>query len=80
MNENQIGVDLRYAARKWREPTLDARPEEQVAVARGDELEVDQMKLLRVGDGRILLGRTEHGCVAQGGSSCRPLDSELRSA
>jgi len=33
-------------------------------VAREDELEIDQMKLLRVGDRRIVLARTEQGYAA----------------
>lgn len=65
VNRNQIGVDPRYAgAGKWKETTVDVRPGEAVAVARTDELEVDQMKLVRVGDRRIVLGRTDQGYVA----------------
>jgi nitrite reductase/ring-hydroxylating ferredoxin subunit/uncharacterized membrane protein len=65
VNRNQIGVDPRYArAGKWKEATLEARPGEAVTVARADELEVDQMKLLRVGGRRIVLGRTDQGYVA----------------
>jgi len=62
---NQIGVDHRYArAGKWKEQTVNARPGETIAAAREDELEVDQMKLLRVGDRRIVLARTEQGYSA----------------
>lgn len=61
---NQIGVDHRFArAGKWSE----AHPEPEggrVAVAELDDLEVDQMKLIVVGDRRIVLGRTEEGYVA----------------
>ena len=65
VNRNQIGVDHRYAgAGKWREATLDARAGVPVTVARADELAVNQLKLLRVGDRRIVLGRTEDGWVA----------------
>ena len=65
VNRNQIGVDPRYAAAgKWKEATLRGRPGEPFVVARSDELEVDQMKLLRVGDRRIVLARTEQGYVA----------------
>jgi nitrite reductase/ring-hydroxylating ferredoxin subunit/uncharacterized membrane protein len=61
---NQIGVDHRYAnAGTWRvEParvdgdTIDAGP--------ADELKVGQMKLLRVGELRIVVARTERGCAA----------------
>jgi nitrite reductase/ring-hydroxylating ferredoxin subunit/uncharacterized membrane protein len=62
---NQIGVDHRYAeAGKWREASVPERPGEPIAVARTDELEVDQMKLLRVDGRRIVLARTEDGYVA----------------
>jgi len=65
VNRNQIGVDPRYAnAGKWKEARVDARPGVPVTVATADELEVNQMKLLRVGDRRIVLGRTEQGYVA----------------
>jgi nitrite reductase/ring-hydroxylating ferredoxin subunit/uncharacterized membrane protein len=65
VNRNQIGVDPRYAgAGKWRESTVDAAPGKAAVVARSDELEVNQMKLLRVGDRRIVLARDETGYVA----------------
>jgi len=61
---NQIGVDHRYAnAGKWiEEPIVPASP--LVDVAATDELDVDQMKLLRIGANRIVLARTEAGYVA----------------
>jgi nitrite reductase/ring-hydroxylating ferredoxin subunit/uncharacterized membrane protein len=61
---NQIGVDHRYAnAGKWNErPLLPASGPVDVAAA--DELKIDQMKLLRVGQRRIVLARTERGHVA----------------
>jgi nitrite reductase/ring-hydroxylating ferredoxin subunit/uncharacterized membrane protein len=62
---NQIGVDHRYAdAGKWREQAVDAAPGEWVVVASADELKVNQMKLVRAGDRRIVLARTEDGYVA----------------
>lgn len=64
VNRNMIGVDHRFAnAGKWKEATLDpsARP---LVAAREDELEPGQMKLLRVGDRRIALARTDDGYVA----------------
>src|SRR3954454_6762482 len=65
VNRNQIGVDHRYArAGKWKEQAVEGRPGESVAVAREDELEVDQMKLVRVGDRRLVLARTARGYVA----------------
>jgi nitrite reductase/ring-hydroxylating ferredoxin subunit/uncharacterized membrane protein len=60
---NQIGVDHRYAgAGKWQEVRAsgDGRP----VVARADELEVDQMKLVHLDGERIVLARTEDGYVA----------------
>jgi hypothetical protein len=43
---------------------IDARKDQPVTVAKQDELQVDQMKLLRVGHKRIVLARTEKGYVA----------------
>jgi nitrite reductase/ring-hydroxylating ferredoxin subunit/uncharacterized membrane protein len=65
VTRNLIGVDHRYAqAGKWREETVVARKGHAVAVAKRDELQVDQMKLLLVGSKRIVLARTEQGYVA----------------
>jgi nitrite reductase/ring-hydroxylating ferredoxin subunit len=65
VTRNMIGVDHRYAqAGKWREQTIDARTEQPVVVAKSDELQLNQMKLLRVGTKRIVLARTESGYVA----------------
>jgi nitrite reductase/ring-hydroxylating ferredoxin subunit/uncharacterized membrane protein len=65
VNRNQIGVDHRYAgAGKWREQRIEAQGDAPVAVAKADELKVDQMKLLHLGDRRIVLARTELGYVA----------------
>jgi len=60
---NQIGVDHRYAnAGRYR---VDAsRDDTTIDAASTDELKVGQMKLLRAGDRRIVLGRTEHGYAA----------------
>jgi nitrite reductase/ring-hydroxylating ferredoxin subunit/uncharacterized membrane protein len=60
---NQIGVDHRYAgAGKWQEvrESGDGRP----VIARTDELEVDQMKLVHLDGQRIVLARTGDGFVA----------------
>jgi nitrite reductase/ring-hydroxylating ferredoxin subunit/uncharacterized membrane protein len=73
---NQIGVDHRYAgAGKWKEETKEAHADDQVVVATADELKVNQMKLLHVGDRRIVLARTDGGycafgdrCTHRGGS------------
>jgi nitrite reductase/ring-hydroxylating ferredoxin subunit/uncharacterized membrane protein len=65
VTRNLIGVDHRYAqAGRWREATINAQPNRAIAVAMHDELKVDQMKLLRIGDKRIVLARTEQGYVA----------------
>ncbi|HEX6308279.1 MAG TPA: DUF2231 domain-containing protein [Longimicrobiales bacterium] len=65
VSRNQIGVDPRYAwAGKWKEAVVDARPGESVVVAAVDELKVNQMKLLRLRDRRLVLARTEQGYVA----------------
>jgi len=63
---NQIGVDHRYAqAGKWKEQAVEGRPGEWAVVARSDELKVNQMKLLRLGDGdrRVVLARTERATL-----------------
>jgi len=71
---NFIGPDHRYAGSgKWREREAEAgRP---VRVADGNELKVDQMMLVRVGEKRVVLARTEQGyaafddhCTHRGGS------------
>jgi nitrite reductase/ring-hydroxylating ferredoxin subunit/uncharacterized membrane protein len=65
VNRNQIGVDHRYAdAGKWREATIHATPGQLTDVAADDELQTNQMKLLRLGDRRIVLARDEQGYVA----------------
>jgi uncharacterized membrane protein/nitrite reductase/ring-hydroxylating ferredoxin subunit len=65
VNRNQIGVDHRYAqAGKWSEERIAGAGEVEVVVARSDELEVDQMKLLHLDGKRVVLARTEAGWVA----------------
>lgn len=65
VNRNQIGVDHRYAgAGKWKEGTARRGSGASVVVARADELEIDQMKLLHLDGQRIVLGRTAEGYVA----------------
>ena len=64
---NQIAVDHRYAeAGKWRVDALspDALDRTEIEVGAADELNVDQMKLVRVGSYRIVLARVEDGYVA----------------
>jgi nitrite reductase/ring-hydroxylating ferredoxin subunit len=65
VNRNQIGVDHRYArAGKWKEQRVESRSGEPAVVARADELQVDQMKLIHLNGQRIVLARTEAGYVA----------------
>ena len=60
---NQIGVDHRYArAGKWKDEHV-AAGSDGTAIVSG-ELEVDQMKLIRVNGRRIVLARTADGYVA----------------
>jgi nitrite reductase/ring-hydroxylating ferredoxin subunit len=61
---NQIGVDHRYAnAGRWHTEPLVPHSR-RVDAASADELEIDQMKLLRVGAHRIVLARTDDRYVA----------------
>lgn len=61
---NQIGVDHRYAnAGRWHaEPKRIAGP--TIDAAASDELQAGQMKLLRAGNTRIVIARTEEGYAA----------------
>jgi len=62
---NQIGVDHRYAhAGKWKEQNVSGAPGQAVDVAAADELNVGQMKLLHVGEKRIVIARTDAGYAA----------------
>ncbi|MDB5191118.1 MAG: hypothetical protein JWQ96_681 [Segetibacter sp.] len=64
VHRNQVGVDIRYAqAGKWKE-LYTSETSGKIEVADANELKIDQMKLLHVGDKRIVLGRTEDGHVA----------------
>ena len=65
VSRNQISVDHRYAgAGKWKEQRIEPRADAPVVAAKADELKVDQMKLLRIGNRRVVLARTEQGYVA----------------
>jgi nitrite reductase/ring-hydroxylating ferredoxin subunit/uncharacterized membrane protein len=65
VHRNQIGIDHRYArAGKWREARVGPAGGTPLVVASAGELQVDQMKLVRVGSRRIVLARTEEGYVA----------------
>ena len=62
---NQIGVDHRYAnAGKWSVGSVGRTSSSDIEVGKIDELKVDQMKLVFVGEKRIVLGRAETGYVA----------------
>jgi nitrite reductase/ring-hydroxylating ferredoxin subunit/uncharacterized membrane protein len=64
VSRNQISVDHRYArAGKWKAEEVKG-DSEQVIVAAADELEVDQMKLVRIDGRRVVLARTDGGYVA----------------
>jgi nitrite reductase/ring-hydroxylating ferredoxin subunit/uncharacterized membrane protein len=62
---NLAGVDMRYAdAGKWKESSFSAQEGRPLVVADQDELQLNQMKLLRVDGRRIVLARSEEGYVA----------------
>lgn len=73
---NMVGVDHRYAdAGKWNEASFEAKAGEAIEVADAEELQEDQMKLLRVNGRRLVLARSETGysvfddrCTHRGGS------------
>jgi nitrite reductase/ring-hydroxylating ferredoxin subunit/uncharacterized membrane protein len=72
---NQIGVDVRYAdAGRWNEERISAKDGE-IEVGNINELEINQMKLVHVGNRRIVVAKTENGyaafndsCTHRGGS------------
>lgn len=65
VGRNMMTVDHRYAnAGRWREAWVPELAGQPVEVGAADELQRDQMKLLHVGERRIVLGRTEDGWVA----------------
>ncbi|HEX7050846.1 MAG TPA: DUF2231 domain-containing protein [Longimicrobiales bacterium] len=76
VHRNFIGPDHRYPeAGKWREQDVTAAPGAAITVARVDDLEVGQMRLLHVDGRRIVLARAEDGytafddhCTHRGGS------------
>jgi nitrite reductase/ring-hydroxylating ferredoxin subunit/uncharacterized membrane protein len=65
VSRNQIGVDHRYArSGKWKEERIQPSQGQSAVVARADELQIDQMKLVHFSGRRIVLARTDAGCVA----------------
>jgi nitrite reductase/ring-hydroxylating ferredoxin subunit/uncharacterized membrane protein len=62
---NQIGVDGRYAnAGQWTVRSLPDGRGSAVMVARADELETDQMMLVKIGGERVVVARTDDEYVA----------------
>src|ERR1044071_2104060 len=56
---NQIGVDPRYAdAGKWKEEYFE-KSEGEIEVGTVNELKINQMKLVHVGDKRVVIARSE---------------------
>lgn len=61
---NQIGIDQRYAnSGKWNEAHFSP-DQSTIDAAASDELKVNAMKLLHIGNKRIVLARTEDGFAA----------------
>jgi len=61
---NQLGVNPSYAnAGKWNEEYIKAS-KSKMQVATSNELKTNQMKLIHVNNKRIVIARTEDGCVA----------------
>jgi uncharacterized membrane protein/nitrite reductase/ring-hydroxylating ferredoxin subunit len=62
---NQIAVDHRYAeAGKWAEASINRTSGQIDVTEHARDLGVNQMKLLHIGQTRVVLGRTDDGCVA----------------
>ena len=65
VGRNQISVDHRYAgAGKWREERISITAGTPAKIAQASELQVDQIKLIHTGQGRIVLARSESGWLA----------------
>jgi nitrite reductase/ring-hydroxylating ferredoxin subunit/uncharacterized membrane protein len=65
VSRNQVSVDHRYAkAGKWHEESIAAPTGNDPITTDARGLEVDQLRLLRVGGRRIVVGRTADGFVA----------------
>jgi nitrite reductase/ring-hydroxylating ferredoxin subunit/uncharacterized membrane protein len=76
VTRNMAGVDHRYAnAGKWQDESVTAKSGEPVVVGHADDLEDDQMKLVRINGRRYVLARSsgkytlcDDGCTHRGGS------------
>lgn len=65
VTRNQVSIDHRYAnAGKWHEESVALPTDGGPVVVEVRELGVDQMRLVRVGDKRIVVARTADGYVA----------------
>lgn len=65
VSRNQVSIDHRYAnAGKWHEESVASPADDGPVVVEVRELGVDQMRLVRVGDKRIVVARTADGYVA----------------
>jgi len=65
VSRNQVSVDHRYAnAGKWQDQSVPAPIGDEPVTVDAAGLEVDQMRLVRVGSRRIVVGRTAEGFVA----------------
>jgi nitrite reductase/ring-hydroxylating ferredoxin subunit len=64
VHRNQIGIDSRYAfAGKWKEEFVEEK-NGMVQLGDGSDLKRDQMKLVHIGNKRIVLARGKTGFVA----------------
>lgn len=76
VTRNMAGVDHRYAnAGKWQDESVTSQSGEPVIVGHADDLEDDQMKLVRINGRRYVLARSkgkyslcDDGCTHRGGS------------
>lgn len=76
VTRNMAGVDHRYAnAGKWQDESVTAKSGEPAVVGHADDLEDDQMKLVRVNGRRYVLARSngkytmcDDSCTHRGGS------------
>jgi nitrite reductase/ring-hydroxylating ferredoxin subunit/uncharacterized membrane protein len=76
VTRNMAGVDHRYAnAGKWQDESVTARSGAPAVVGHADDLEDDQMKLVRINGRRYVLARSkgqytmcDDGCTHRGGS------------
>ena len=64
ITRNQISVNIMHAnAKKWSEEYIK-NTDGKIPVATSNEIQTNQMKLIHVNNKRIVIARTEEGCVA----------------